>query len=71
MIKLSVRPRKTYNRKKGELILEYVTVGIETLQINYADKLDEWRQEIGDTVSQMINGGYEIASGQISLHTAF
>lgn len=59
------------NRKKGELILEYVTVGIETLQINYADKLDEWRQEIGDTVSQMINGGYETASGQISYTQLF
>lgn len=59
------------NRKKGELILEYVTVGIETLQINYADKLEEWQQEIGDTVSQMINGGYEIASGQISYTQLF
>lgn len=58
--------QENLNRKKGELILENVTVGIETLQINYADKLEEWQQEIGNVVSQMINGGYELANNQIS-----
>ena len=54
------------NRKKGELILENATVGIETLQINYADKLDEWKKEFSDTIARTVSDGYDNASGQIN-----
>lgn len=54
------------NRKKGELVLENVTVGIETIQSNYGDKLEEWQEEFSDTVARTITDGYDGASGKIS-----
>ena len=54
------------NRKKGELILENVTVGIGTLQSNYSDKLDEWKKEFSDTIARTVSDGYDNASGQIN-----
>lgn len=54
------------NRKKGELILENVTVGIDTLQGNYGDKLEEWRDEFADTVAYTIGDGFTIAGDAIN-----
>lgn len=42
------------NRKKADLILENVTVGIETMQIGYADKLEETADMIKDALVQGI-----------------
>lgn len=59
------------NRKKGELILENVTVGIGTLQSNYSDKLDEWRKEFSDTVARTVTDGYDNASGKINYSSLY
>lgn len=58
--------QENLNRKKGELILENVTVGIGTLQSNYSDKLDEWKKEFSDTIARTVSDGYDNASGQIN-----
>lgn len=46
------------NRQKGELILDTVTVGVETLQINYENELDTFRQGIESTVDDFISGEF-------------
>lgn len=53
------------NRKKGELTLESVTVGIETLQGNYESELSQFQDEFSSTVSRVITDGFDNASGQI------
>lgn len=58
--------QENLNRKKGELILENVTVGIGTLQTNYSDKLDEWEKEFSDTISRTVSDGFDNFSGQIN-----
>lgn len=58
--------QENLNRKKGELILENVTVGIGTLQNNYSDKLDEWGKEFSDTISRTVSDGFDNFSGQIN-----
>lgn len=44
------------NRKKGELTLESVTIGIETLQGNYAPELEQFSGEFTKTVHRMLEG---------------
>lgn len=58
--------QENLNRKKGELILENVTVGIGTLQNNYSDKLDEWGKEFSDTIAHTVSDGFDNFSGQIN-----
>lgn len=58
--------QENLNRKKGELILENVTVGIGTLQNNYSDKLDEWGKEFSDTIAHIVSDGFDNFSGQIN-----
>lgn len=53
------------NRKKGELTLESVTIGIETLQGNYKSELSQFQDEFSSTVSRVITDGFDNASGQI------
>lgn len=40
------------NRKKADLILQNVTVGIETMQIGYADDLEETANKISEALAQ-------------------
>lgn len=44
------------NRKKSELILESVTIGIETLQGNYAPELEQFSGEFANTVHRILEG---------------
>lgn len=46
------------NRQKGELILDTVTVGIDTLQINYKNELDTFRQEAESTMDDFLSGEF-------------
>lgn len=63
--------QENLNRKKGELILENVTVGIGTLQGNYSDKLNEWRKKFSDTVARTVTDGYDNASGKINYSSLY
>lgn len=46
------------NRQKGEIILDSVTVGVDTLHINYENELDTFRQGIESTVDDFISGEF-------------
>ena len=53
------------NRKKGELILENVTVGIDTLQANYANELDSFTKYFEKDLNTSLSGAKIDPSGAI------
>ena len=57
--------QENMNRKKGNIVLGTVTLGIGEIQGNYESELSQFQDEFSSTVSRVITDGFDNFSGQI------